>query len=254
MNKYPYIKYLIFDLDDTLLRKDRTLSTYTIETLSKAKKQGFKIVFNTSRSVQHSQKYADMVHPDYGIYSGGCHIVDKDNNDLFVNTIASKDVKVITKYLFDKFPKISVQSKDTFYASDKDYKAQNAQWVDFTNGLEVDAFKILCFSYDMNFVQSIADKYNLEFQNYVGGGWNRLSIKGATKWNGVLKLMEILHEDPKSTACFGDDVGDLEMIEKSGLGVAMKNSRPEVLKKAKNIALSSNEDGCAHFIEENLLD
>ena len=30
------IKYIIFDLDDTLLRKNKTISEYTIETLKKA--------------------------------------------------------------------------------------------------------------------------------------------------------------------------------------------------------------------------
>ena len=248
------IKYLFFDLDDTLLRKNRTISDYTISILKKAQEKGFKIIFNTSRSMQNSKRYIDIIHPDYGIYSGGCHIVDKDGNPMFVNMIDKKDVKEITKFLFPRCEKISVQTYSHFYASDKEYKAQNAIWYDFTNGLEEDAFKIICCTPDLNFVKDVAKKYNLELQNYLNGSWNRLSIKGATKWNGVLKFLEIVGGNVDETSCFGDDIGDEEMIQKSCLGVAMKNSQPQVLANAKNITIYSNdEDGVAHFIEKNLL-
>lgn len=254
MKKYSNIKYLFFDLDDTLLRKDRTISDYTISILKKAQEKGFKIIFNTSRSIQNSQKYIDMIHPDYGIYSGGCHIVDKQQNNLFVNMLDKKDVKEITKYLINKCDKISVQTLDHFYASDKEYKAQNAIHYDFKDGLEEPAFKIIACSNDLNFIKDVANKYNLELQNYLNGSWNRLSKKGATKWNGVLKFLEIVNGNINETSCFGDDTGDEEMILKSALGVAMKNSQPNLLSKAKTITTySNNDDGVAHFVEENLL-
>ena len=63
-NKFKKIKYIIVDLDDTLLRKDRTISTEALEIYKKAQEKGYKIVFNTSRSKQNSQKYSDMVHAD----------------------------------------------------------------------------------------------------------------------------------------------------------------------------------------------
>ena len=49
---------------------------------------------------------------------------------------------------------------------------------------------------------------------------------------------------------FGDDVGDMDMILNSGVGVAMKNSQPQLLKVAKNITLSNEDDGCAVFINK----
>lgn len=253
MNKYPNIKYLFFDLDDTLLRKNRTISEYTIEVLKKAQKQGLKIIFNTSRSVQNSQRYIDIIHPDYGIYSGGCHIVDKNGNDLYKNMLPKEEVKEITKYLYDKCDKISVQTLDKFYASDKEYKAQNAIWYDFKDGLEENAFKIICCSDDLEFIKSVAKKYNLELQNYLNGSWNRLSIKGATKWNGIIKFLELVNGNKNEIASFGDDVGDEEMILNSYIGVAMKNSQPSLLKKAKFITLSNDEDGAAYFVENNFL-
>lgn len=253
MNKFPDIKYLIFDLDDTLLRKDRTISDHTVEVLKLARDKGLKVIFNTSRSMQNSKKYADLIKPEYGIYNGGCQIVDIAGNELFSRTIEKDKVKTLTKYLNSVCSKISVQSKDTFYASDKEYKAQNAVWTDFKNGLDVEAFKVLCLSDDHKFVENIAKQYNLEFQNYLNGGWHRLSLKGANKFNGILEFLKIVDGKLNEVAAFGDDFGDMEMIEKCGVGVAMKNSQKEVLSIAKNITLSNDEDGCAYFVENNLL-
>lgn len=253
MKKYPYIKYLAFDLDDTLLNRRKEITPFTQEVLAEAKSKGFKIVINTARSIQNSQGVIDAIHPDYGIYSGGCHIADGNGNDLYSKTISKDVVKEVTKVLNQKCEKISVQTKEHFYASDEDYKGQNAIHFDFENGLEEEAYKILVFTYDLDMLKEIVSKYNLELQNYLNGGWNRLSIKGATKFSGLERLAKLLNEDIKSFACFGDDTGDIEMVTKSGLGVAMANSKEELLKVAPNITLSNEEDGCARFIKDNLL-
>ena len=247
------IKYIIFDLDDTLLRKNKTISDYTIETMKKAQEKGYKIVFNTSRSFQNSKDYYDVLKADYGIFNGGCQIVDKDGNNLYSKTIPSEQTQIITKYLNTVCEKISVQTPTSFLASDKEYKSQNAIWTNFENGYYGESYKILCLSMDHDFIESIANKYNLEFQNYLNRGWHRLSVKGASKWNGILHFLEIVNGTPDEIMTFGDDFGDQEMIEKAKIGVAMKNSQPVVLEHAKYVTLSNEEDGVAHFIEDSLL-
>lgn len=247
------IKYLVFDLDDTLLRKDKSLSPYTIDVLKRAQKKGYKIVFNTSRSQQNSLTYINVIHPDYGIYNGGCLIVDKNQKELFSITIDKDKTKKITKLLNTLCEKISIQTKEHFYASDKEYKGQNAIWTNFKDGIEEETYKILCYSMDHDMIEKIADENGLEFQNYLNRGWHRLSIKGGTKWNGTLKLLELTGDTPNNVASFGDDFGDMEMIEKSAIGVAMKNSQPDVIKIAKNVTLSNDDDGAALFVEHNFL-
>lgn len=254
MRKFPFIKYLVFDLDDTLLRKDRTISSFSLDVLNRAKEQGYIIVFDTSRSRQNSQRYIDLVHPSYGIYNGGCEISDSKGNILYASFIDKEETKKITKYLNTVMKKISVQGKDNFYASDKEYKGQNAIWTDFKDGLNLDAYKILCFSLDNNYVDEIAFKYNLEHQNYLNSGWHRLSKKGNNKFTGLEKFLSLVNGKLDEVCYFGDDFGDIEVIEKVALGVAMENSKEEVLKIAKYKTVSCNNDGCAKFILENLLD
>jgi len=48
------IKMIITDLDNTLLRSDKTISEYTIDVLKKCQSKGIKVAFATARSEQAS--------------------------------------------------------------------------------------------------------------------------------------------------------------------------------------------------------
>lgn len=48
---------------------------------------------------------------------------------------------------------------------------------------------------------------------------------------------------------FGDMPNDLPMIEWAGLGVAVANAHPEVLRAADETTASNDEDGVAHVLE-----
>ena len=55
-----------------------------------------------------------------------------------------------------------------------------------------------------------------------------------------------------NVAAFGDDVNDVEMVRRAGLGVAVANAVPEVHAVAARITGTNDEDGVAAVIEELL--
>ena len=65
------LKILLFDLDGTLLRNDKTVSEYSLEILSKCKECGHFIGISTSRSEQNCFSFLKEVKPDILISSGG---------------------------------------------------------------------------------------------------------------------------------------------------------------------------------------
>ena len=65
------LKILLFDLDGTLLRNDKTVSEYSLEILSKCKECGHFIGISTSRSEQNCLSFLKEVKPDILISSGG---------------------------------------------------------------------------------------------------------------------------------------------------------------------------------------
>jgi HAD superfamily hydrolase (TIGR01484 family) len=72
------------------------------------------------------------------------------------------------------------------------------------------------------------------------------------KWYGIEKLCGRWRLDPARTVAIGDDVNDLPMIERAGLGVAVANAKPAVARAAGRIVAANDECGVAELIEELL--
>ena len=70
----------------------------------------------------------------------------------------------------------------------------------------------------------------------------------ATKWNGVLKMLESFGIGADRAIYFGDDNDDLEPIRRCGCGVAVSNALDCVREAADYIAKSNDEDGVALFL------
>ena len=64
-------KLLLFDLDGTLLRSDKSISEHTLSVLQKCRKKGLMLGVATSRSEQNSMTFLSKLLPDILISSGG---------------------------------------------------------------------------------------------------------------------------------------------------------------------------------------
>ncbi|MGL4662932.1 MAG: HAD family hydrolase [Culicoidibacterales bacterium] len=72
-----------------------------------------------------------------------------------------------------------------------------------------------------------------------------------SKVEGVEFLAHKYNISKDRIMCFGDQTNDLEMIEYAGLGVAMKNANPELLKIADAITERPNtESGVGYFLQK----
>ena len=69
---------LLFDLDGTLLRNDKSLSEHTLEVLSKCKECGYLIGISTSMSEQNCLGFLREMKPDILISSGGALVRVKE--------------------------------------------------------------------------------------------------------------------------------------------------------------------------------
>jgi hydroxymethylpyrimidine pyrophosphatase-like HAD family hydrolase len=67
------------------------------------------------------------------------------------------------------------------------------------------------------------------------------------------KLSEYYKININNIAAFGDDVNDIEMIKKCGIGIAVENAIEEVKNNADYICGNNENNGMAHWIEQNIL-
>ena len=80
-----------------------------------------------------------------------------------------------------------------------------------------------------------------------------VNAPAATKGQCLMSLCSILGVEPKDSMALGDGTNDLDMLELSGIGVAMANAAPPLLKAADYVTLSNNEAGFARAVERFVL-
>ncbi|GMA08405.1 hydrolase [Tetragenococcus halophilus subsp. flandriensis] len=85
-----------------------------------------------------------------------------------------------------------------------------------------------------------------------GHGDVDLIIPGVHKGQAVQKLLEKWQIDTSELLAFGDGNNDLEMLALANESYAMKNGSKDVLKTAKYLAASNDEDGVLTVIESYL--
>ena len=88
---------LLFDLDGTLLRNDKTLSEYTLEILSKCKECGYITGISTSRGEQNCLSFLRELKPDILISSGGALI--RVNGKIIISSFSVTETKGFIEYV-----------------------------------------------------------------------------------------------------------------------------------------------------------
>lgn len=246
------MKYIIFDMDDTLLNDRREITPYTLDVLKKVQSLGHKLVCNTARSKSFNQKFFDQLRPDYAILNGGSLIIDRAENVIFCAELDAATTRKVVAELLKWTDTLSVQTREHFFSHQGQYALQAAIAFDFDKEeFPYPAQKIVAAVESGEIAAQIAEKYDLAFTTYLDGTFRRYNHKDATKALGNRNLMNLVGGSLEDIIAFGDDYGDLEMLQEAGVGVMMKNGRPELLGKTSHISEYTNdEDGVAKFLEE----
>jgi len=259
LNMNEKIKILFFDLDDTLLRSDKTISDYTLETLAECKKRGILIGFSTSRGQMRNSPYTAQVKPDIIIANGGASVIYDDKLILSESFTTEETQRLLSKAyeVCGDTCEITLDTEESIYWNRDADKSTNYAFYAFYNDFKAfpePALKICIQTEDAEKAEKIAscvqDTVLIKFSDIP---WYKISSAKGTKENAILFISEFLKIPLTEMAAFGDDFSDIGMIKLCGTGVAMGNAIPDVKAAANFIARTNNEDGVAHFIREHYL-
>lgn len=247
------MNYIIFDMDDTLLNNHRQISDYTLNTLKKLQAMGHKLVINTARSKQFDQDYFDQLQPDYAILNGGALILDQDENPIYKAELDVATTQAFIHQLLTVSDNFTVQAEDGPYSHLGKYTGQNSKAFDFAaEAFPYPSLKIVASIEKEEDAAALATRFGLTYVSYFGGLFKRFNHPDATKAQGNKKLMELVGGNLKDVIAFGDDLGDLEMLQQAGVGVLMCNAKVELHHSCAHISKYSNdEDGVARFLAEH---
>lgn len=250
------MKLLLFDLDGTLLRSDKTISERTLQAIARCREQGVLIGISTSRAEHNCMTFLPELTPDIFIASGGAVVKFRDTY-IYTAEFSVEDTRSMiacAKEICGADCEITIDTLDAHYWNYKDDPNKtDATWgetiyTDFADYSE----KALKFCVEI-FDDSLADKLaarlpDCDCLKFSGSVWYKFTKKAATKENAIKRVCKACGIKLKDVTAFGDDAPDIGMLTLCGTGVAMGNAIDSV-KAAADIVIGSNdEDGIAEYL------
>ncbi|MFW6299233.1 MAG: HAD family hydrolase [Bacillota bacterium] len=268
------IKLAIFDLDNTLLSTDKSLSEKNIEAVKALKKTGVNVAIATGRGFEMAKPYANML----GLYEGpivtnnGAMIQELSNKRLLHGYVIDKDAQATmidfaykNGYPFVVYNEAGIHSLDNERL--KAYEEWNKDHPDSKMTVHVkddlaslkatDAYKILIIIHDLT-------RFNEALENFK-------ALKGASvtkshdtfldvipekgnKGEGARYLMKHYGVKEAETLVFGDNDNDAQMLEQISLSYAMKNATIKAKEAASyTTALDNDHAGVADALYTHIL-
>ena len=247
------IKMIVLDLDDTLLRCDKTISDYTISIIRRCCEAGIKTVIATGRG--HPEVVAPIKLFDGIIANNGANVYDGDIEICrCIPYIEARPLLLACHrhgvHVSSQFGGIHYTNFDVsrIWPHIKDFEI-----VDFATHI-LDSEKI-CIegvtSEDAVFIgQHLSEDMYLKVAR---DGLGMVMHRNATKSLAIAELSERWSIYQNEIIAFGDDLNDIDMLEYVGISIAMDNALDEVKAVADYFCGDCDDDGVAKWLEENVL-
>ena len=249
-------KLIVTDLDNTLLLSDKSVSSYTAEVLNRCKEQNIPIVFATARPERAVFRFTAAIKPDYIISNNGATITHR--NTMLYNKAIDSDISAKLLAELRDNQKITMMTAEVGHCLYTNYNGPpweegwNLVYNNFHAPVQEAVVKISTECLDVKTVQEILVKYSkLHLYANSGETWQQIMHKDVTKLNAIKFIANELKIDLADVVAFGDDYNDIEMLNYCGIGVAVGNAIPEAKKAADYICGSNDDDGVAHWLEDN---
>ena len=260
------ISLVLSDLDGTLFHDDKSISDYSKRVIEQAQQKGILFGICTSRAGVNAIKYLDGINSDVFITNGGGLVTvgkkmlkQVQHDVVYSCQFTNEEVRTLIKAAFDVFGPdviLSLDNEHGLYSNSKEELPDKFwEFNDFSDFNET-GMKFCIESLDKEKIEKVASSIGVNQIDYLPFSdipWYKLSKKGATKERAIEVLCNHLKITPAQIAAFGDDFNDIGMLKFCGKGIAMENAISEVKQVADITCRSNEEDGVAHWIEENLL-
>ena len=264
------------DLDGTLLKKDSTLSEYTVSVLKRAEKLGAKVVIASGRAFYTLPECilnSDCVH--YAITSNGASVYDLKQKRLLKSYVLSREsaTRVIEyalgkelgielfvggrayaeKYYFEHPEQFGFGKKSKNYLFSTRTKLENFEDFFENNADRLESIAFILKEPKMKTeIESELSKAN---NLYITSSHKKI-IEFSNSFSGKENALKYLLEREKckseNLVTFGNAQNDTGMLEFAKIGVATENSPKSVKKKADYICGDCDNDGVAIFINKIL--
>jgi len=260
------IKVIVTDVDGTLLDNNSEIPELNKKAILDCRKKNIRVILATGKSITSVIPIIRLFNLGLPqITMGGAVVVDKDQK--IINSI-----KIDPKYYYEVIKEIKNKGYTPLAAGPDGrifYDIYDPMFAVFnsineqifkTDMLEKDdlANNCVCLSVVINETDPLDRYLRKKFSPVLqlirsGEYFFDLLNLDASKGNALHLISEMYGFKKDEIAVFGDSPNDLSMFEYAGLSIAVKNSYPEVLKKADYITEENYNSGLGKAIYKFIL-
>lgn len=248
------MKMIAMDLDGTLLTKDKCISDFTLRVLEDCRNLGVMFIIVTARSETAAAKLMEILKPDLAIYNNGA-VAKKDKNIIFEEQISLNTCREFLDICSDKYnlknTKVVTYKGDFSNAENITSNGVNYIYNDYKK-IEDGAYKITIKA-DPMVAKQLAEYFvDCCMVKFEGRNSYMFTSKKATKEKATKKIADCFKIQMNEIIAFGDDLTDINLLDRCGIGIAVANAIPEVKNCADFICESNDDDGVAKWINSHM--
>jgi len=253
-------KLLVFDLDDTLLTTEKTITVSTTEAIKACKEKGMIIGYITARARPFKGEafFVDNLPCDFIAYYNGAEIYAGDVS-IESNVIPNKQAINIMNALNEKYP----NTKIAVYMEPWSWSPRSGEAWNMITGekIKCSILELPCCDvqrirvvFDDNDKISLSHFMTTETTFFITADGTAIIInKNAVKERALTKITEWFNIPLSDVIAFGDDINDIEMLKIAGKGVVMGNANDTVKSVADYLTETNDKEGISIWINKYLL-
>lgn len=270
------IKLVASDLDGTLIGKEHTINQMNYYAIQDIKKANISFAICSGKTYSILKNTCTQLDASYGIFGNGNQIINLQTGEeiykkllevpdaLFCTRLAKKNHLHVHLYTNQE-----IISEKLLYMDLRNYKLQDSSYEhslhfkivanieEYIRSHTPDIYKLVISDTNnlSSFKKEITSKLSVTVCNIkkyapyndtiINKEYEYLDITptGVNKNQALKVLGNYLHLKSEEILSIGDNLNDLEMIQNSGIGVAVSNAYEEVKKVAKFVTTNTVDHG-----------
>jgi Cof subfamily protein (haloacid dehalogenase superfamily) len=253
------IRLVVTDMDGTLLDDAKRIPAGLWSMLAELRRRG--VLFSPASGRQYAtlaRQFADVAEGMAFIAENGTYVV-RDGEELSSDTlrpsVAADIARTVRRLVADGVDVGAVvcgkrsayveRTDEAFLAEVRKYYVEH-RVVDDVTAVDDDVIKVALFDFGSaeHSTAPALDTFAATHQVVVSGEhWVDVMNLTADKGAALRGLQRELGITPAQTMVFGDYLNDLEMLDAADWSFAMANAHPEVVRRARYLAPSNNDNG-----------
>ncbi|MEU7303210.1 Cof-type HAD-IIB family hydrolase [Streptomyces sp. NPDC007206] len=262
------IRLIVTDMDGTLLDDAKRIPGELWPALAELRRRG--VLFSPASGRQYAtlaRQFARVAEGMVFIAENGTYVVRDGvelSSDPMDGSVAAELVRTVRRLAADGVDVGAVvcgkraayveRTDEAFLAEVRRYYVEHRIVADAT-AVEDDVIKVALFDFgsaERSTAPALAGFAGTHQVVVSGEHWVDVMNRTANKGAALRGLQRALGITPAQTMVFGDYLNDLEMLDAAHWSFAMANAHPEVVRRARHLAPSNNDNGVLRTISRVL--